>query len=134
MPSINKVQLIGNITADTELKLTQKGKKVANFTIATNEQWKNTDGVVVRNANFHKAVSWNGLADYASKVCTKGRLVFIEGKLVNRSYDTTDKTKRYVTEISVTGIRPLNFAKSAENDDVSELPIEEVETVEEQYA
>ncbi|MDP4008016.1 MAG: single-stranded DNA-binding protein [Candidatus Peregrinibacteria bacterium] len=133
MPSINKVQLIGNVTADTTLKMTKSGKKVTNFTIATNEQWKNPEGQVMRNANFHKAVAWNGLADFASKVCNKGRLMYIEGKLVNHDYKNEKGEKKYVTEVVVSGLKPLDYGKKEDEETTSdELPTEnmEVEIVE----
>lgn len=124
MPSINRVQLIGNVTADTTLKYTKSGKKVANFTIATNEQWKTQNGEIVRNANFHKAVAWNGLADFASKVCNKGRLMYIEGKVVNRDYES-EGHKKYVTEILVSSLRPLDYVKDKPKKE--ELPTEDME-------
>ena len=130
MPSINKVYLIGNVTADTVLKFTKSGKKVTNFTIATNEQWKTIKGEVVKNANFHRAVAWNGLADFASKVCNKGRLMYIEGKMVNRDYENSEGEKKYVTEVLVSALKPLDYKKDGATAD--ELPTEnmEVETIE----
>lgn len=127
MPSINRVQLIGNVTADTSLKFTKSGKKVANFTIATNEQWKTEDGQVVRNANFHKNVAWNGLADFASKVCSKGRLMYVEGKIVNRDYEA-DGQKKHVTEVLVSSLRPLDYLKGEPKSE--DLPTENVEVEE----
>ncbi len=140
MPSINKVYLIGNVTADTPLKMTKSGKKVANFTVATNEQWKNQEDEVIRNASFHKMVAWNGLADFASKVCDKGRLMYVEGKLINRDYEDKEGIKRYVTEVLVSALKPLDYRGDAARDkesskevDLEELPTEniEVEVVEE---
>ena len=130
MPSINKVQVIGRVTADTPLKMTKSGKKVTNFTIATNEQWKNKEGNVVKNASFHKMVAWNGLADFSSKVCNKGRLMYIEGKLINRDYENKEGLKQYVTEVLVTGLKPLEYEKttpSSENTKPEELPTEDIE-------
>ena len=140
MPSINRVQLIGNVTADTPLKMTKSGKKVANFTIATNEQWKTEKGEVVKNATFHKMVVWNGLADFASKVCTKGRLMYVEGRLINRDYEGKEGIKRYVTEVVATGLKPLDYLRNASGLDakaeveLDDLPVEniEVEEVEEE--
>jgi len=135
MPSLNKVHLVGNVTADTPLNMTKSGKKVANFTIATNEQWKTEEGKVVKDANFHKMVAWNGLADFASRVCNKGRLMYVEGKIVNRDYEDKEGTKRYITEVLVSGLKPLDYQKNSANNEVKqdELPTEnlEVEVIEE---
>ena len=127
MPSINRVQIIGNITADTEVKATKGGKKCAPFTIATNEQWKNKQGDIMRTASFHKAIAWNGLADFAGRICNKGRLVYVEGKLVNREYENAAKEKRHITEILVTSLKPLGYGKKEEDTKPEELPMEDVE-------
>lgn len=131
MPSLNKLSLIGNVTADTKLKYTKSGKKVANFTIATNEHWKNAEGKALSNANFHKAVAWNGLADFASKVCSKGRLMYVEGKVTYRDFEGNDGKKRYVTEVLVSGLRPLDYEKGGPRSDELATEDVEVEVVEE---
>lgn len=125
MPSINKVTLIGNTTADTPLQYTKNGKKVVNFTVATNETWKNKDGEVVKNTNFHKIVAWNGLADYSSKICDKGRLIYIEGKLLNRAYESGKGENRHVTEVIATQVRPLDASKKGKA--LIDLPVEELD-------
>lgn len=131
MPSLNKLSLIGNVTADTKLKYTKSGKKVANFTIATNEYWKNAEGKALSNANFHRAVAWNGLADFASKVCSKGRLMYVEGKVTYRDYEGNDGKRKYVTEVLVSGLRPLDYEKGAPRSDELATEDVEVEVVEE---
>lgn len=128
MPSVNRVYLVGNVTADTPLKLTKKGKKVANFTIATNEQWKTGEGEIVKSASFHNAVAWNGLADFASRVCNKGRLMHIEGKIIYRDYEDKEGNKRKATEILVNTIKPMDYKKNPP--EAEELPTEDVEVEE----
>ena len=95
----NRVQLIGNLGQDPEVKTLETGKKVANFTIATREEFKNSEGQKVSESTWHNIVAWNGLADIASKYLKKGNEVAVEGKLVYRSYEDKNGTTKYVTEI-----------------------------------
>ncbi|HHU33820.1 MAG TPA: single-stranded DNA-binding protein [Bacteroidetes bacterium] len=95
----NRVQLIGNLGQDPEVKTLESGKKVANFTIATREEFKNAEGQKVSESTWHNIVAWNGLADIVSKYLKKGNEVALEGKLVYRSYEDKSGVTRYVTEI-----------------------------------
>ena len=95
----NRVQLIGNLGQDPEVKILESGKKVANFTIATREEFKNAEGQKVSESTWHNIVAWNGLADIVSKYLKKGNEVALEGKLVYRSYEDKSGVTRYVTEI-----------------------------------
>ena len=95
----NKVQLIGNVGNDPEIKTFDGGKKVANFTIATNESYKNEKGEKVDQTEWHKVVAWGKTAEIIEKFVTKGKEVAIEGKLTHRSYEDKNGEKRYITEV-----------------------------------
>ena len=97
--SLNKVQLIGNVGNDPEIKSFDGGKKVANFTIATNESYKNEKGEKVDQTEWHKVVAWGKTAEIIEKFVTKGKEVAIEGKLTHRSYEDKNGEKRYITEV-----------------------------------
>lgn len=95
----NKVQLIGHLGQDPEMKTISDGKKVANLTVATNENYKNARGEKITETQWHHVVAWGKLADIAEKYLLKGIEVAIEGKLVNKNYTDKQGIKRYVTEI-----------------------------------
>lgn len=98
--SLNKVQLIGNLGKDPELRYTTAGVAVATFTIATNESWKDQDGNQQERTEWHTIVAWRKLAEICGEWLKKGKKVYIEGRLQTRSYDDKNTgTKKYVTEI-----------------------------------
>lgn len=97
---LNKVQLIGNLGRDPELNETTGGKKVANFTLATNERWKDAKGNKVESTEWHQIVCWERLAEIAAEHLEKGRLVYLEGRLETQSWDDKETgDKRYRTHI-----------------------------------
>ena len=95
----NKVQLIGNLGQDPEVKSIGEDKKVAHLSLATNENYKNAKGEKVTETQWHNVVAWGKLADIAEKYLVKGTEVVIEGKLVNRNYTDKQGVKRYAAEI-----------------------------------
>ena len=95
----NKVQLIGHVGQEPEIKTFDGGKKVANITIATNESYTNNKGEKVENTEWHRITAWGKVADLIEKYVIKGKEIAIEGKLTHRSYDDKDGQKRYVTEV-----------------------------------
>ncbi|MCD2421169.1 single-stranded DNA-binding protein [Niabella pedocola] len=97
----NKVQLIGHLGSAPEVKAIASGKKMARFSLATNESYKNTKGEKVTETQWHNLVVWGKLADIAAKYLEKGREVAVEGKLVNRQYEDKNGQKRYYAEIQV---------------------------------
>jgi len=97
--SLNKVQIIGNLTQDPEVRQTPGGASVCSISVATNRQWTDQSGNKQEKAEFHNVVLWRGLADIAGKYLAKGRRVYIEGRLETRSWDGQDGQKRYRTEI-----------------------------------
>lgn len=97
--SLNKVSLIGNVGKDPELRYTSTGVAVANFTLATNEQWKDGDGNMQERTEWHTIVAWKRLAEICGEYLKKGKKVYIEGRLQYRNYDDKNGIKRYVTEV-----------------------------------
>jgi single-strand DNA-binding protein len=95
----NKVQLIGNVGNEPEVKTFGEGKKVANITIATNDYYINEKGDKVEQTEWHRVTAWGKVADIIEKYVTKGKEICIEGKLTHRSYDDKDGNKRYITEV-----------------------------------
>ena len=110
----NRVQLIGHLGQDPEIKTLESGKKVTHFTLATNDSYKNAEGEKVEETTWHNIVAWNGTAEIATKFLKKGKEVCIEGRLSYRTY--TDKTgnTRNATEITVTDILLLHSSKTGE--------------------
>jgi len=104
---LNKVQLIGNLGKDPELRHTASGTAVATFSLATSTKHKNKDGDFVEKTEWHNIVVWRQLAELCSQFLHKGRLVFIEGKIQTRSYDDRDGNKRYITEIIADNVKFL---------------------------
>lgn len=96
--SLNKVQLIGNLGKDPELKYTPSGVAVATFSIATSESWKDQEGNQQEKTEWHNIVAWRKLAEIVGEYLKKGKKVYIEGKIQTRSYEK-DGIKRYITEI-----------------------------------
>ncbi len=105
----NKVQLIGNLGNEPEIITSESGKKLAKFSLATNDSYKDASGQKVDNVQWHNLVAWNKTADIIEKYVTKGKEVAIEGKLTSRSYETKEGEKRYVTEVVVNEL--LMFGK-----------------------
>ncbi len=100
----NRVQLIGNLGNDPEIKDFGNDKKMARISIATNDSYKNSKGEQVKETQWHNVVAWGKLADIAEKFLQKGKEVAVEGKLVNKNYTDKDGVKKYVTEVVVSDI------------------------------
>ncbi len=97
----NKVQLIGNLGNDPEVISLDSGKKLAKFSIATNESYKNAQGEKVTDTQWHNVIAWNKTAEIVEKYLSKGNEVAVEGKLTSRSYEDKEGVKKYITEIVV---------------------------------
>ncbi|MDV7186727.1 single-stranded DNA-binding protein [Lutibacter sp. TH_r2] len=95
----NKVQLIGHVGNAPEIINLESGKKLAKFSIATNEKYKNASGELITNTDWHNVVAWNKTAELIEQLFDKGKEVAIEGKLTTRTYDDKDGNKRYITEV-----------------------------------
>jgi single-strand DNA-binding protein len=103
----NKVQLIGNLGNNPEIITLESEKKVAKFSIATNESYKNSQGEKVTDTQWHNVVAWNKTAEIIERYLEKGSEVAVEGKLTSRSYETKEGEKRYVTEVVVSELLML---------------------------
>lgn len=95
----NKVQLIGNLGSNPEIKNMEGGKKLARMSLATNESYRNAKGEKVTETNWHQVVAWGKTAAIVEKYLTKGTEIALEGKLTTRQYVDKDGIKRYITEI-----------------------------------
>ena len=113
MKSLNKVQLIGNLTRDPELKYTGTGMAVCSFTVATNRSWTTDSGEKKDEADFTRIVSWNKLAEICGQLLKKGRKVYVEGRLSNRSYQDKDGVTKYISEVVINDMILLDSNPSA---------------------
>ena len=115
--SLNKVMLIGNLTRDPELRYTPQGTAVCSFGVATNRSWMPSDATERREeTEFHRIVSWNKLAELCSQLLTKGRKVYIEGRLQTRSWESPDGEKRQATEIVAEDMVILDARRQTEGE------------------
>ena len=117
--SLNKVQLIGNLGKDPDVRSTSGGGRVANFTLATNRTWNSATGEKQEKTEWHSCVAWNSksynLADIVERYCKKGKQVYVEGEIEYRQYEKEGQT-RYVTEIRVRDLILLG-GRGGEGDD-----------------
>ncbi|WP_022853652.1 single-stranded DNA-binding protein [Thermodesulfatator atlanticus] len=133
--SVNKVILIGRLGADPEIRYTADGQPVATFRIATSERWTDKAGNRQERTEWHRIVAFGRLAEICGEYLSKGRQVYIEGRLQTRSYEDRDGVKRYVTEIIAQSMQMLGSRNdiadrpaqgpSQEPDFVDEPPPEE---------
>lgn len=101
---LNRVTIIGRLTKDAELKYVGQGVPMTSFSVAVNRSYTAKDGNRVENTDFFNCVAWRSLAEYMGRNGSKGRLVYVEGRLENRSWESTDGTKRRVTEINSSSV------------------------------
>jgi single-strand DNA-binding protein len=131
--SLNKVSLIGNLTRDPELRYTPQGTAVCTFGLATNRQWTTEGGEKKEDAEFHRIVAWNKLAELCSQLLAKGRKVYVEGRLQTRTWTGADEVQRTTTEIVISDMIILDSrrdAKVAGSSDDFDIPQEAIETPE----
>lgn len=103
----NKVQLIGNLGQNPEVKELNDGKKMARFSLATNETYRNKSGEKVTDTQWHNVIAWGKTAEIVGKYLKKGSEVAIEGKIVNRNYTDKEGQKKYISEIQVNEVLML---------------------------
>ena len=108
----NSVRLIGNLGGNPEVKELPSGKKLAKVSIATNEKYKDSDGNLVTETQWHNLTAWGKTADFIEKYLEKGNEVAVEGKLLNRNYTDKDGVKKYATEVSVNDIMRVGGKKA----------------------
>jgi single-strand DNA-binding protein len=107
----NSVQLIGNLGMDPEVKDLEQGKKVARFSVATTETYRNSEGKQVKETQWHNVVAWGGTATIAEKYLTKGKEIALQGRLTHRTYEDKSGNTKYFTEIVVNEIVMLGSGK-----------------------
>lgn len=100
----NKVQLIGNVGQEPTITNLENGKKVVRLSLATNENYKNSNDEKQTNTNWHNIVAWGKTADIIEKYVSKGQEIAVSGKLTSHSYETKEGEKRYVTEVVINEI------------------------------
>lgn len=105
--SVNKAILVGNVGNDPEVKYLEGGTAVAKFSLATTENYKNRAGERVSQTEWHNIVAWRQLAEVIEKYITKGKQLYVEGRITNRSWEDKDGNKRYITEIVAQTIQML---------------------------
>ena len=104
---INKVILVGNLGRDPEVRSTPSGQPVASFTLATSRRWKDKSGQRQEQTEWHQIVCWGRQAEVAGQYLTKGKQIYVEGRLQTRQWDDKDGNKRYTTEIKADRITLL---------------------------
>jgi single-strand DNA-binding protein len=126
--SLNKAQLIGNLTRDPELRYTPQGTAVCTFGLATNRQWTTETGEKREEADFHRIVAWNKLAELCAQLLTKGRKVYIEGRLQTRNWTAQDGTQRQTTEIVASDMILLDSRRPLSGEEIGSSPGEVTES------
>jgi single-strand DNA-binding protein len=130
MSSLNKVLLIGHLGRDPEVRYTPDGAPVATFSLATSESWTDKNGSRQEHTEWHNVVAWNKLADLCKRFLSKGRQVYIEGRIRSREWNDRDGNKRRTTEVIATqmvllgsrqqgadaGVQPMESAPRASAD------------------
>ncbi len=107
---VNKVILVGNLGRDPEVKYTQSGTAVANFSLATTRRWNDKDGQRQEKTEWHRIVAWRRLAEIVGQYMGKGKQVYIEGRLETRQWEDRDGNTRYTTEVVADNIQMLGRA------------------------
>jgi single-strand DNA-binding protein len=113
--SVNKAILIGNLGKDPELRYTPGGRAVATFSLATSENWTGPDGEKKESTTWHNIVAWGKTAELAKEYLRKGRQVYIEGRIANRSYEDKEGNKKYISEVVVQTMQFLGGRPSGES-------------------
>jgi single-strand DNA-binding protein len=123
MRSVNKVVLMGHLATDPELKATTSGTSVAKFKIATNRDWKSSDGERHEATDYHKIVTWRKLAEICFQNLKKGAGVYLEGRLMNRQYTDKEGKDRSITEIVADTINFITAKKGRDGDTVNLIEV-----------
>ncbi len=126
--SLNKVTLIGNLTRDPELKYTPAGTAVCSFGVATNRSWTTQDGQTKEDVQYHRIVAWQKLAELCGKLLTKGRKVFLEGRLTYRTFTGKDGVQRTMAEIVLDDFIVFSDGKRAVAPVTEPVPVIEAAT------
>jgi single-strand DNA-binding protein len=114
MAGVNKAILVGNLGRDPELRQTPNGQSVCNFTLATSENWTDKSGERVERTEWHRIVVWGRTAEMCNQYLSKGRTVYIEGRIQTREWEDKDGNKRYTTEINANTVNFIGPRTSGE--------------------
>ena len=117
MASLNKVQIIGNLGGDPEMRFTANGRAVANFSVACNRRYTTRDGEQRDDTEWVRVVCWERLAELAGQYLSKGRPVYVEGRLQTRQWEDRDGNTRYMTEVVANDIQFLGGRGGGGGDD-----------------
>lgn len=120
--SINKVQLLGNLTRDPELKYTPQGTAVCTFSIATNRQWKTESGDTKDEAEFHRIVAWDKLAEICANLLKKGSRALVEGRIQTRKWEDKDGNQKTTTEIVISEMLLLDNKGDSASSESFDIP------------
>ena len=124
--SLNKVQLIGNLTRDPELRYTPTGAAVCTIGLATNRYWTTESGEKKEETEFHRVVAWNKLAELCSQLLIKGRKIYVEGRLRTNAWQTADGQPRTTTEIVIEDMIILDSRRPSAAVPAGETPAADV--------
>ncbi|MFA5761845.1 MAG: single-stranded DNA-binding protein [Dehalococcoidales bacterium] len=127
MANLNKVMIIGNVGSDPEMRFTPNGNPVTSFRVATNRVYTTPEGERKQETDWFTVVTWNKLAEQCNQFLAKGRLVYVEGRLHNRSWEGQDGQKRFRTEVIANRVTFLDRQSSAA---IGDEKVEEPDTVE----
>ena len=120
---VNKIFLIGNVGADPEVRYTQSGTAVANYSLATSERWKDKDtGEKRESTEWHRIVAWGRLGEICGEYLSKGGKVYIEGKLQTRPWEDKEGVKRYTTEIVARDVQMLGGGERPQTSGAGQYP------------
>jgi single-strand DNA-binding protein len=128
--SLNKATLIGNLTRDPELRYTPQGTAVCTFGIATNRQWTTDSGEKREDTEFHRIVAWNKLAELCSQLLSKGRKVYLEGRIQTRDWTAQDGTQRRTTEVVISDMIILDSRRDFQKAGLADIPESEISDIE----
>ncbi len=132
--SLNKVMLIGNLTRDPELRYTPSGTAVVTFSVATNREWTLESGEKREEVEFTRIVAWNKLAELCSQLLTKGRKVFVEGRLQTRNWTAQDGSQRVTTEVVISDMiildsrRPVDAQAGSVSSTTQEITVKKIQS------
>jgi single-strand DNA-binding protein len=132
--SLNKAELIGNLTRDPELRYTPQGTAVCTFGLATNRQWTTDTGEKKEDVEFHRLVAWNKLAELCAQLLAKGRKVYVEGRLQTRRWTAQDGADRTTTEIVINDMIILDSRFTQTKGETFNIPDEGAEEITEPKA
>ncbi len=113
--SLNKVMLLGHIGRDPEVRYTSSGRAVATFTLATSQRWKDQDGTEQERTEWHRIVAWGKLGEICSEYLSKGKQIFLEGRIQSREWEDQDGNRRTTYEIVANDIIMVGSSGAQQN-------------------